>query len=382
MPEKTLHINMTPRDLLFCRDARPMEGTWNGIGGFLPTPSTLFGAVMAEYCRRYPEKLTAKKSEKDSLRTTGPFLKKDGTVYFTTPLDVAPDNALFTLEKLKGNSDLPSILEYAVFAKKADKKTASPYISCDDFKKYLSGENYGTTAEGDFFDRESRPGITIDPRTRIAKDSQFYNAQYLRLKNGVSLAGDATMDCDNQLKDLFTEKQRTMQLGGQQSLVYVAPAIDKKIQLPQVEITGDLIKYVLLTPAAYLNGWYPDFVNTEGKIVLRAEKGPRPERKPGESRTEYRKRIFENSIQINAKLIAARVGKPLAISGWKMKNEGGGSPRATHLYVPAGSVYYFKAENVEHARLLAETLQGKSYSAYGACAGHGIGVCGNFTINQ
>ena len=153
----------------------------------------------------------------------------------------------------------------------------------------------------------------------------------------------------------------------------------KKINFPQVKITGKLVKYVLLTPAAYLNGWYPDFVEQDGTLQLKAETGERPERLPGETRSEYRKRI--EKVPIKAKMIAARVGKPLAISGWKLKNESGGTPRATRLYVPAGSVYYFRAQDETHAQLLANALTGSPRSAYGARGGCGIGVCGNFKIN-
>ena len=381
MSEKILHINMVPRDLLFCRDARPMDGTWSGSGGFLPGPATFHGAVVAEYCRRYPEELNAKYSEKltSGLRTVGPFLHKGDEVFFTTPLDIAPDSKLLRLQKLEGQSDLPAMLEYALFASGATKETIQPYISCENFRKYLAGENFKAEAESTFFCRESRPGITINPQNRTAEESKFYDAQYLRLADGVSLVGDIIMNCENELDNLFTPEHQTMLLGGQQSLVYVSPDMNKKISLPQVEITGNLVKYVLLTPSAFLNGWQPDFVDSNGTVRLLAASGTLPERQPGETRAEYRKRIVR--IPIEAKLIAARVGKPHIVSGWKLANDGGGSPRATRLFVPAGSVYYFEAKDREHARMLANSLHGRPYSAFGVRTGFGIGVCGNFSIN-
>lgn len=381
MPEKNLYVDMIPRDLLFCRDARPMEGSWSGCGGYLPGPATFHGAVVAEYCRRYPEELKAKYSEKltSGLRVVGPFLQKEKQNFFPTPLDVTPDNKYLELKKLEGFSDLPEFLEYALFMSEASKQTAGPYMNFENFQKYLTGEKIETVGESAFFDRESRPGIAIDPEKRTAAESQFYEAQYLRLQDGVSLSGEIIMNCENELDNLFSQNSDTMQLGGQQSLVYVKPQMGKTINLPRVEITGKLVKYVLLTPAAYLNGWRPDFVDENGKVLLKAESGKRPERLPGETRVEYRKRIVK--VPIEAKLIAARVGKPLTISGWKLKNEGGGSPRATHLFVPAGSVYYFEAQDETHSKLLASSLAGSPYSAYGARAGYGIGVCGNFKIN-
>lgn len=381
MLEKTLYIDMIPRDLLFCRDGRPMEGSWSGSGGYLPGPVTFHGAAVAEYCRRYPEELKAKYSEKltSGLRIVGPFLKKDNQNFFSTPLDVTPDNGFMELEKLEGCSDLQDFLEYALFMSKPEKKTAAPYISFENFQKYLAGEEFKTVGESFFFEHETRPGIAIDPKTRTAAESQFYDARYLRLLDGVSLSGEIIMNCGNELENLFTFPNNTLQLGGQQSLVYVKPQMGKKINFPQVKITGTLVKYVLLTPAAYLNGWYPDFVEQDGTLQLKAETGERPERLPGETRSEYRKRI--EKVPIKAKMIAARVGKPLAISGWKLKNESSGTPRATRLYVPAGSVYYFRAQDETHAQLLANALTGSPRSAYGARGGCGIGVCGNFKIN-
>ena len=380
MAEKTLHISMIPRDLLFCRDARPMDGSWSGSGGALPGAATFHGAVVAAYCRRFPEELKAAKSEKltSGLRTVGPFLKKDGKFFFPTPLDVAPDNTLFELKHLEGCSDMPEMLEYALFAPKADKKTARPYICCEEFQKYLAGERFETAEENGFFERESRPGITINPVSRTAEEGKFYAAQYLRLREGVSLEGDIIMACENELEQLFTPQERILQLGGQQSLVYVEPDMGTPMALPQVEITGKFVKYVLLTPCAFINGWQPDFVDSTTDKV-RIQSGSRPERKPGETRAEYRKRIVR--VPIEARLIAARVGKPLAVSGWKMQGEGGGAPRATRLYVPAGSVYYFEAQDKEHAQRLANSLNGRPYSAYGVRTGFGIGVCGNFSIN-
>ena len=78
MSEEFFKLMMTPRDLLFCRDARPMESSWNGKGGFLPGPSTFLGALQAEYFRKFPEELAALSNRRKSngLRSVGPFLCK------------------------------------------------------------------------------------------------------------------------------------------------------------------------------------------------------------------------------------------------------------------------------------------------------------------
>lgn len=384
MNKECLHINMVPRDLLFCRDARPMEDSWSGSGGFLPSPATLLGAVNSEFYRVYPEEQYCKIAERVSagLQTFGPFLRTRGETFFPTPLDVIPDNKLLQLRKLAGHSDLPKPLEYALFADQPSKNKVAPYISCQELKKYLIGESgFCTVGEEDFFLREARPGITIDPDTRTAREHEYYFAEYLRLKKDVSLAGEVMLENDSgKLSKLF-DHSPAMILGGQQSVVYVDKESSPTVQLPAAMICGKLVKWVLLTPAAWQSGWLPLFVEPDsGKVKLRAEMGDRPQRLPGESRAEYRKRLPRTDI--DARLIAARVGKALPVSGWKLHGNGGGSPRATRLWVPAGSVYYFEAADEKNARLLAKALHGRALSEFGGRAGFGTGVCGNFIIDN
>ena len=381
MKDETFTLKMYPRDLLFCKDACPMESSWTGCGGFLPGPNTFHGAVTAEYCRKFPEELKLRYAERkgDGLRTSGPFLFKDKEVYFPTPLDIIPGNNILELRKLTGYSDFPSTLEYALFAQKADKKGTAPYISLTEMEHYLENKPFQLTEENVFFDREARPGITISPDKRTAEKGKFYYAEYLRLKPDVALLGECILDEMGNLGKLFEEQNPSFPLGGQQTMVYVDAVKGKKIPRPNVKHSGIYVKWVLLTPSAFWQGWIPDFVNqVTGKVTLMAETGPRPDRLPGENRSSYRKRIAKKLI--DAKLIAARVGKHIAISGWKQKGEGGGCPRATHLFVPAGSVYYFRTATEDDAQLLISSLNSKAYSAIGGRAGYGIGICGKFTV--
>ena len=384
MSEEVLFLKMTPRDLLFCRDARPMESSWTGKGGFLPGPATFLGALTTEFCRKFPEELKLRYAQRkgNGLRSRGPFLCKEGELYFPVPLDIAPENKLLELGKLEGESDFPGFLEYALFAPQADKRSVAPYISMSELKNYLESRPFKTVGEREFFDREARPGITITPDTRTAEDGAFYYAEYLRLKPGVSLVGEAALNGENCLSRLFEGKERPlMPLGGQQTMVYVEAQQGKRLPWPQVRTSGTLVKWVLLTPAAFTGGWLPDFVEPEtGRLLLTAETGERPERLPGENRAAYRKRIVK--IPIAAKLIAARVGKSIPVSGWKQKGEGGGAPRAAHLCVPAGSIYYFRADDEKNAEMLVKTLTGKAYSVTSGRAGFGIGICGNFKISD
>ncbi|MBO5924016.1 MAG: type III-B CRISPR module-associated protein Cmr3 [Lentisphaeria bacterium] len=384
MSDHNIFIKMTPRDLLFCRDAKPMESSWDGCGGFLPAPSTLFGAILSQMHNKMSQEESLKIAS--SLSTAGPFLCKDNEIYFPTPLDIIPGNKLLELKLPAGSSDLPQPLKYALFAGKPSKETVKPYISFSEFKKYLAGESFKLPQESDFFDREVRPGITINAKTRTAEDSKFYVAEYLRLREDekVTLAARITLTDHEKLSHIFpADESVLMQLGGQQTMVYAERATVDFI--PDAHITGKFVKWVLLTPAAWNKGWLPEFVDeasSEWNILLKACDGPKVERRPGEYRAAYRKRLAASNKPIAAKLIAARVGKPLAISGWKNQGSGGGSARATHLYVPAGAVYYFEAQDENEAQKLVKALHGRCLSTFGGRAGFGLGVCGNFTINE
>lgn len=385
MNDYEIFIKMTPRDLLFCKDARPMEESWSGSGGFLPSLATFQGSLAAEFCSCYPKKKTCAKSEKisNSLRTLGPFLRKGNETFFPIPLDITPGCQLLKIRKLSGYSDLPSPLRYGLFMDKPSKEKVGTYISTTELEKYLAGEKFKVNSEENLFSREARPGITIKQETRTADAGKYYFAEYLRLEPDVSLVGKMMFNADGEMSALFSDGSNLIQLGGQQSLVYAERGDSSLLKLPEVEISGCLVKWVLLTPAAWQSGWLPEFVDPEnGAVKLRTEPDQKPEKLPGEKREEYRRRISSARESINAKLIAAKVGKPIAISGWKQNGSGDGSPRATRLYVPAGSVYYFEAKDNDAALKLAKTLHGKPLSGFGGTAGYGVGVCGNFSIDD
>jgi len=126
----------------------------------------------------------------------------------------------------------------------------------------------------------------------------------------------------------------------------------------------------------------------------------------GESRDVWRKRLARDVRPIQARLVAARVPKPIVVTGWSErlheiaagKLADGGErlvqhgPRPTHLAVPAGAVYYFEADSAEEAKKLAAALNwhgdSKSSDSGGTVRnrrstllgekGFGLGVCGTW----
>jgi CRISPR-associated protein Cmr3 len=102
-------------------------------------------------------------------------------------------------------------------------------------------------------------------------------------------------------------------------------------------------RWVLTTPGLFAHGFRPDFVQPDGTAVF-----------PGTT--------------VRVALVAATVGRPIGYSGWDLQHPGResglgratGAPRPTRLFVPAGSVYFFRAETPADARAVVEACWGKS----------------------
>lgn len=181
-----------------------------------------------------------------------------------------------------------------------------------------------------------------------------------------SLRGDKETDI---LEKFFSEsKSEHIIFGGQRGIVSVG-VVRTESPLPFTDNEyndGQLVKWVLLTPAVFIDGWKPGWIDKAGKVCLPLQK---PEREVGESREEWRKRFGK---PVNAKLVAARIDKPQSLSGWNLSR---GGPRATRMAVPSGSVYYFRAETKEDANALRKALQGCCKSDFYGEKGFGFGVC-------
>ncbi|MBI4623848.1 MAG: hypothetical protein HY736_11620 [Verrucomicrobia bacterium] len=269
-------------------------------------------------------------------------------------------------------------------------------------------------------------GIGIDPTSGTQDGERIYSAEYLRLRKNVSLGFSATLPMKHQgesnrveerIGELF-KRERTLVVGGQQRTCAVEP-VNSGALLASVlpvgpKIAGTRVRWILLSPAvfpeirsdepriirAHPGGWLPNWIDPEnGEILLR---GGDISRRPNEGRSTWRERVRRES-RIGGKLIAARVPKPVPITGWSerlhLANEDASlvaqlglradhGPRATHLAVPAGAVYYFACDSESAARALAGALNwhGESdgaqilrrRSTLLGEKGFGLGVCGTW----
>jgi hypothetical protein len=171
------------------------------------------------------------------------------------------------------------------------------------------------------------------------------------------------------------------------------------------QIDPERLKWILLTPAIFPaisvdaekqikehpGGWLPTWVDPETGEVKLLSGGPGKEKarrlniKPGEP--------------IRAKLVAARIPRPITITGWSERldatkpygaNNNKGA-RQTLLAVPAGAVYYFEGPD---AAKLADLLSwhGSDRETPGTIVnrrstllgekGFGIGVCSTWDFYE
>ena len=367
------------------------------------------------------------------LKTIGPFpvdVKKQ-EIYFPCPLDlsVADDGALHPMILVPAEkTDLPRPLQLAFSSTKLGKGELPQWLSKKQYDLYLQGKliNPGkapascvhgpepcvapssTSSWPHLYDTDRNIGIAIDSETGTAAESKLYQAEYLRFRPDVRMA--VRVSCMNVGKgkaetDVFAEIAREAHipliLGGQQG-VATATEVSHGLGLPENLLVppgkGDTVylRWTLLSPAVFPEiaadsgkgivrhpgGWLPTWVEPSlGMVML--PKGDVP-RNAGESRDQWRQRV-NRAPRFEARLVAARIGKSLAFSGWDLQT----GPKPTRLAVPAGSVYVFECKDIAEARFLADVLswnggdggevRNRRSTLFGE-KGVGIGVCS--IINQ
>ena len=372
---------LEPRDLLFLRDARPMAASDAGLGANWPRPDQLWNALINAFHRQWPEPQSwdgtgkhtfrdkqlaehdgkSKNKNADSsfrfgaLKTIGPFPCKDGTLYLPCPLDLGMQLVPCA------DTDLPAPLTHTFLPRKQGKQKSRDWLSMPDYVRYLDHDDPSDPSlSPDLYDVERNIGIAIDAATQTTVEGQIYQAEYLRLRQGVVLAFEAECDLKprggKEIVDLFARADcpGTLVIGGQQGVARLRTQ-DAGLRWPQAEIKTPLLRWTLLSPAVFNAGWLPGWCRDSRKVPEAQQAPLGSVMLPGGA----------------ARLIAARIGKPLAFSGWDLKT----GPKPTQLAVPAGSSYVFACDTVEAARALATRLHGRPRSDRFGEKGFGIGLC-------
>jgi CRISPR-associated protein Cmr3 len=173
-----------------------------------------------------------------------------------------------------------------------------------------------------------------------------------------------------------------LSLGGESRLARMARAETDALSALTPPRAARRIKWTLVTPACFENGWRPNWIAAEtGQVMLRSASPGDAARRSGEDRRAWRERIRGLS-PIAARLVGVCCPKPLAHSGWAMLGEGAPGPKPTRLLVPAGAVYYFAADTDAAAADLVLALHGRTLSDRYGETGMGLGFCGTWTTED
>ncbi len=410
-------FELIPRDVLFLRDARPMEASDAGLGANWPRPDQLYSAIHHAFLSRWPnhqdwegeglhvfrdkrlEEYRGRSKDKNSdsslrfgaLKTIGPFpcRRKTGDnpeerdVFLPCPLDLGME-----LIECKG-TDLPAPLTFAFSLRHEVKASLPKWISQDEYRRYFEaapesyftreGEDWKfvppTQPDPELYGADRNIGIGTDRDSGATRKGAFYQAEYLRLSQDVTMAFMA--ECVQKgrhvqtSQDIFSllPKHEQVVFGGQQGVCMLSPIEGDLFPDLNPAITTPWLRWTLLSPAVFNAGWLPGWVDgATGAVQLRAP----VERLPGERRADWKVRQNDQPL-LPGRLVAARVGKPEPFSGW---SEAKGKPKPTLLAVPAGSSYVFKCESTTEAQTLAQALQPPTPRSdlFGE-KGFGIGVC-------
>lgn len=390
MQEKRYELK--PRDVLFFRDARPMDADKamkkdvrnTGHGAVWPRPDHLFKGVIHALLKETQDTTFG---DFPSLKVTGPYPVKDGILYLPRPLDWD-----MRIEPCK-DTDIPAPLEYGFIDRVDGKKKYPAWIKVDDYARYLRGEDrrlYDTEevevddkgvkvkrtvvkfpyTDGELFGVEPRIGTTFDPATGASKRikgrhaSGQYQGEYLRLKENVSMwcavdTGKVGMKADAQDAP---EVPHSFVMGGQGGIVtHCKTDIDltARFPCPKVETDGEIVvRWTLIAPALFqCTGWLPGWCMDSRKGIDEEER-----------KKSLGKVMFPGCE--GCSLIGACTGKPIFFSGWD--SETGIKP--TLLAVPQGSVYLFRCESKASAEALISKLHLQRKSDFGP-QGFGIGLC-------
>lgn len=383
-------LALKPRDVLFFRDARPMDTpieehrrmAFVGHGANWPRSDQFFNSAMHLLLGSEVSEKVAYGSIPD-LQVRGSFpmsleqskrpgLSSDGgkepQVWLPFPMDW--DMALEAVPE--GVTNLPKPLTHGFISRVEGKRSLPQWITVADYQRYLlgqiePGEIPKTPA---LFMTEHRLGTTLNraiggslPQVREHRGQ--WHAEFLRLRDDVRILVETSPAYAERLAG------QTMRYGGQGGLVTCTPSeISLTAQLQALESGKPTcyLRWTLLSPALFQQGWRPNWVDEEGRVRL-----PTTEtfRKPGETRAAWRARkLAEMESFGSARLVATCMREPLLFSGWDSVER----QKPTELAVAPGTSYVFRCDSEEEAQKLYRVLNLRTLSDLGE-KGFGFGLC-------
>lgn len=372
-----MKIFIEPNDVLMFRDGKPFSAGDDHYarGIFPPSPSTFYGAIRSKILsEKYPKYEGYSRSGnipadvKEEIGTpTSPggltitnFLlakKINGiiTPVFPIPKDVVrlkeektifilkPDNEL--AGKIRTNISFNSITPLWLRNEKPVEE-ADGFIYQDMMEKYLQGVVPDELIDtDDLYQKDARVGIKKDRIRKSAATGYLYSVEYFRLKEDVGFVVELS-----RVKSL--PKEGLLRLGGDHRSAFYK---ETAFQMPDMEAikrkAKDIkrFKLILLTPAIFKNGWFPDWIKSESGVG--------------------------DVNGISLKLVSAAIGRPIPVGGFDLVK---GMPKEMRKAVPQGSVYYFEIQKGTSIDEIFKTFWLKSISEERQKEGFGITIIGGY----
>lgn len=291
-----LKFTIKPYDVLFFGSGKPFNVGGDAESIFPPFPHSFASAIYAKLLSETGIKILEEQGIYKAVY--GPFLKKDETILFPTPLDIMKEK-----KKEKGNiikariikrdefkllnlydTDLPHCLEGILWVKSDkednDYEPFGDYITLSGLKKWLRGQEIEAddliSAE-EIYQKEDRISIHLDEETKsVRKEDGLYRVAFVRLKENINFVFYVEanfdeglplkingIDNENQLKEIFEKGPKVIKLGGEaRSASYEVEIDDFKALFDNEKLEKrEEYKILFLTPAVFEDNQNKDYKN-------------------------------------------------------------------------------------------------------------------------
>ncbi len=316
---------LQPIDVWLFRDGKPFDAgsDHHAESIFPPMPSVIQGALRSHYLVMQGVGLSRTNSQqiKSTVGTAtdyldlalrGPFLRRGEEVFFALPMDVVRgQDGLFYPMRLADvprgctSACAPRVLMPPEDIKPAKFDPSGWWVSQAEMATYTAGKPFHAVQSDELFHREIRYGIARDNKKRVVVEGALYQAEHIRLCEDVGLHVEILSGLAN-----WNQKAGAMRIGGEG---HGARFVEKPLTrpIPEPAIVAERFKLTLITPACFEQGWRPGDWNAlfdGGKVTLEA----------------------------------AAIGRYITMGGYDLA---GNMHKPSLRYVPAGSVYYFSAQD-------------------------------------
>lgn len=322
-----MELFIQPTDVWLFRDGRSFSAgsDHRAESLFPPFPTVIQGALRSKHLVFEGVDLTDKARIESKVGTgydykdfciRGPIIVKEGVRYYPAPADaIAVDEDGYILRPLRPTTVSSEVKTNAPTANlllspddlEPQKSRVNLWLTEEALRRYLAGNAVRTISGEKLFVRESRPGIELDYGRRATKQGQLYEVEFIRPEMGVGIWVEV---------DGFDSwpPQGLLWLGGEARSGYFkqCPASSPPLLKAGESLPDQKFKLYLATPTYFAEGWRPDDGNWD--------------------------QYFTGPVE----LIAAAIGRYQSVGGYDWAKRW---HKTAHRYVPAGSVYYFRAKD-------------------------------------